>query len=126
VVSACRIIVWNIMPEASSTTPDPLQTLKAEFRHHLETFYAGLQLAPPYESVEKAIRTLTTMIHGLPIEDQTKIMADPGLRWQQFQLAFDASGLAKKHRGIIAGLVRNRSALNLPAEYDLFLNLFLA
>jgi hypothetical protein len=114
------------MPEAPPTTPDRFQALKAEFRHHLETFYAGLQLAPPYESVEKAIRTLTTMIHGLPHEEQTRIMGDPDLRWQQFRLAFDMSGLAKKHRGIIAGLARNRSALNLPAEYDHFLNLFLA
>jgi hypothetical protein len=126
VVSLCRIIVWNIMPEASPTTPDRLSALKAEFRHHLETFYAGLQLAPPYESVEKAIRTLTTMIHGLPIEEQTRIMADPSLKWQQFRLAFDTSGLVKKHRGIIAGLARNRSALDLPAEYDHFLSLFLA
>jgi hypothetical protein len=114
------------MPEAPPMTPDRLSALKAEFRHHLETFYAGLQLAPPYESVEKALRTLTTIIHGLPIEEQTRIMADPRLRWQQFRLAFDASGLAKKHRGIIAGLARNRSDLNLPAEYDQFLNLFLA
>lgn len=106
-------------------TTDRLAALKAEFRHHLETFYAGLQLAPPYESVEKAIRALTTMIHGLPIEEQTRIMANPDLRWQQFRLAFDASGLAKKHRGIIASLARNRSALNLPAEYDHFLHQFL-
>ena len=113
------------MSEASQTINDRLSALKAEFRHHLETFYAGLQLAPPYESVEKAIRTLTTMIHGLPIEEQTRILADPGLRWQQFRQAFDASGLAKKHRGIITGLARNRSAFNLPAEYDHFLNLFL-
>jgi hypothetical protein len=112
------------MPEASPATPDRLPALRAEFRHHLETFYAGLQLAPPYESVEKAIRTLTTMIHGLPLEEQTRIMADPNLRWEQFRLAFDASGLAKKHRGIIAGLARNRSAMNLPVEYDHFLNLF--
>jgi len=113
------------MPEASSKTFDRLPVLKAEFRHHLETFYAGLQLAPPYESVEKAIRTLTTMIHGLSREEQTRIMTDPDLRWQQFRLAFDASGLAKKHRGIITGLARHRSALSLPAEYDHFLNLFL-
>jgi hypothetical protein len=112
------------MPDASSTTSDRLQALKAEFRHHLETFYAGLQLAPPYESVEKAIRTLTTVIHGLPYEEQTRIMADPDLRWQQFRLAFDASGLAKKHRGIIAGLARDRSSVNLPIEYDQFLDLF--
>lgn len=115
----------NAMTEASPTSPDRFPALKAEFRHHLETFYAGLQLAPPYESVEKAIRTLTTMIHGLPLEEQTRILADPTLRWQHFRLAFNTSGLAKKHRGIIAGLARNRSALNLPAEYDAFLSLFL-
>lgn len=114
------------MREGSPTTPPDLPALNAEFRRHLETFYAGLQLAPPYESVEKAIRTLTTMIHGLSIEEQTRILADPVLRWRQFRLAFDASGLAKKHRGIIAGLARNRSALSLPAEYDQFLSLFLA
>ncbi len=114
------------MDDAFPTTPDRLAALKAEFRHHLETFYAGLQLAPPYESVEKAIRTLTTRIHGLPLEEQTRILADPGLRWQQFRSAFDGSGLAKKHRGIIVGLARHRSALNLPAEYDHFLSLFLA
>lgn len=114
------------MPEAAPTPSDPLQGLKDEFRHHLETFYAGLKLAPPYESVEKAIRVLTTTIHALPDEEQTRIMSDDALQWQQFRRAFDTSGLVKKHRGIIVGLARNRSALNLPAEYDHFLNLFLA
>ena len=112
------------MADVSSMTPHQLQALKTEFRHHLETFYAGLQLAPPYESVEKAIRTLTTMIHGLPPEEQTRILADPGLRWRQFQLAFEASGLVKKHRGIISGLAQNRSVVNLPIEYDRFLDFF--
>ncbi len=112
------------MPEAVPTTPDAFRALKEEFRGHLETFYAGLKLAPPYESVEKAVRTLTTMVHELPIEERTRIMADPILRWQQFTRAFAASGLAKKHRGIIAGLLRNRSMLALPAEYDDFLDLF--
>lgn len=114
------------MPEAAPTPSDHLQVLKGEFRRHLETFYAGLKLAPPYESVEKAIRVLTSTIHALSKEEQIRIMSDAALQWQQFRLAFDASGLAKKHRGIIAGLARNRSALNLPAEYDHFLNLFLA
>ena len=113
------------MPNAASTQPDPLQAIKDEFRRHLETFYTQLKLAPPYESVEKAIRTLTTIVHALPKEEQVRILSDPTLRWQQFRLAFDASGLAKKHRGIIAGLARHRSALNLPTEYDHFLNLFL-
>jgi hypothetical protein len=112
------------MPKAPPTQPDPIQALRNEFRRHLETFYAGLKLAPPYESVEKAIRTFTTTLHALPKEEQAKIFSDPALQWQQFRLAFDASGLAKKHRGIIAGLARNRSAMNLPVEYDHFLNLF--
>ncbi len=112
------------MPDALPTTPDEFQALKAEFRSHLEIFYAGLKLAPPYESVEKAVRTLTTMIHGLPTEERTRLIADPALRWHQFQRAFAASGLAKKHRGIITGLARNRAALALPPEYDHFLKLF--
>ena len=53
-------------------------------------------------------------------------MTDAAARWQQFRQAFASSGLSKKHRGIIAGLARNRSSLNLPAEYDQFLNLYLS
>ncbi len=111
-----------------TTTPppvsDPLQALREEFRRHLEIFYAQLKLAPPYESVEKAIRTLTSSVHALPKEEQARIASDPTLQWKQFRMAFDTSGLVKKHRGIIAGLARNRSALDLPAEYDHFLSLF--
>ncbi len=113
------------MADPTPPLSDPSQILKEEFRRHLEMFYAHLQLAPPYESVEKAIRMLTTIVHALPKEEQVRIVSDPTLRWQQFAQAFHASGLAKKHRGIIAGLARTRSALNLSAEYDHFLNLFL-
>ena len=112
------------MPNAVPTQSDPIQILKDEFRRHLETFYARLQLAPPYDSVEKAVRTLTSAVYALPKERQSTLLADPVARWEQFRVAFEASGLAKKHRGIIAGLARNRSSLDLPAEYDHFLNLF--
>ena len=108
------------------TPHDPRLALKDEFRLALETFYARLKLAPPYESVEKAIRALTTAIHALPKEEQARLLSDPAARWEQFRLAFLTSGLAKKHRGIIAGLARNRSALDLPVEYDRFLQLFTA
>lgn len=114
------------MLKAASTPSNHLQALKDEFRRHLETFYAGLNLAPPYESVEKAIRVLTTTIHALPEEEQARIRSDEALRWQQFRLAFETSGLVKKHRGIIAALARNRVAVNLPIEYDHFLSLFIA
>lgn len=114
------------MPQPTPSSSDPLQTLREEFRRHLEHFYAQLKLAPPYESVEKAIRTLTTTVHALPKAEQARIASDSALQWQQFRLAFETSGLVKKHRGIIAGLARNRSAINLPAEYDHFLSMFTA
>jgi len=102
----------------------PTQRLSEEFRRRLEIFYAGLNLAPPYESVEKAIRTLTSAVHALPREEQKQLLADVELQWQLFRQVFDQSGLAKKHRGIIVRLARNRSAINLPSDYDHFLGLF--
>jgi hypothetical protein len=112
------------MAEARPSVSDPIQVLREEFRRHLETFYARLNLAPPYESVEKAIRTLTTHVHALPRDEQVRIVADPSLQWQHFRDAFDTSGLVKKHRGIIIGLVRDRAAVKLPVEYDHFLHFF--
>ena len=114
------------MAEQIPPSSDPLPHLREAFRSRLETFYGRLKLAPPYESVEKAIRTLTTTVHALPKDEQARIAADPALQWQQFRLAFEASGLVKKHRGIIAGLARNRPALDLPPEFDHFLELFSA
>lgn len=121
-----RIIPPITMSESTTPTPDHIQSLREEFRHHLELFYAQLKLAPPYESVEKAIRSLTTSVHALPPSERARLATDPTVRWQHFRQAFESSGLSKKHRGIIAGLARNRSSLNLPAEYDQFLNLYLS
>jgi len=114
------------MLKASLSPSDPIHELREEFRTHLDTFYARLKLAPPYESVEKAIRSLTTAVQALPQPERSRIAADSALRWQLFRQAFEASGLSKKHRGIIAGLARNRVGLDLPQEYDQFLNLFKA
>jgi hypothetical protein len=108
------------------SSADPTHALREEYRRRLEMFYARLKLAPPYESVEKAIRALTTALHALPKEEQRRIASDPALQWEHFRRAFDTSGLVKKHRGIIAGLARNRPALDLPPEYDHFLSLFSA
>ena len=113
------------MSEPAPLPTDNTLALREEFRHHLETFYAQLKLAPPYESVEKAIRSLTTSVHALPPSERVRLDTDATARWQQFRQAFESSGLSKKHRGIIAGLARNRSSLNLPAEYDQFLSLYL-
>ena len=112
------------MTSKSSLSDDPLQALRAEFRGHLERFYAQLKLAPPYDSVEKALQQLTASLKAFPQAEQARIAADPVLRWQRFTEAFAASGLSKKHRGIIAGLAGNRAAIDLPAEYEQFLRLF--
>jgi len=114
------------MSKPTASPIDPTLALREEFRHHLETFYAQLKLAPPYESVEKAIRSFTTSVHALPPVERARLDTDATARWQQFRQAFESSGLSKKHRGIIAGLARNRSSLSLPAEYDQFLSLYLS
>ena len=122
---ASRIIHLATMSEPTAPQTDHTLAIREEFRHHLETFYAQLKLAPPYESVEKAIRSLTTSVHALPPLERASLATDATARWQHFRQAFESSGLSKKHRGIIAGLARNRSSLSLPAEYDQFLNLYL-
>lgn len=114
------------MSKVTPSLSDPTHELREEFRTHLDTFYTRLKLAPPYESVEKALRALTTAVHALPKPEQSRIAADSALRWEQFRRAFESSGLSKKHRGIIAGLAHNRARLDLPPEYDQFLNLFSA
>lgn len=114
------------MSKPTDIATDHTLALREEFRHHLETFYAQLKLAPPYESVEKAIRSLTTSLHSLPPLERARLTTDSAARWQHFRQAFESSGLSKKHRGIIAGLARNRSGLDLPSEYDEFLSLYLS
>jgi len=120
------MIFLATMSEPTVLPIDHTLALREEFRHHLETFYAQLKLAPPYESVEKAIRSLTTSVHSLPPPERARLATDAPARWQHFRQAFESSGLSRKHRGIIAGLARNRSSLNLPAEYDQFLSLYLS
>jgi hypothetical protein len=119
-----------VCPGAMSKPINPLTnhtlTLREEFRYHLETFYGRLKLAPPYESIENALRSLTTSVHALPPVEQERLATDATARWQYFRQAFQSSGLSKKHRGIIAGLARNRANLNLPAEYEQFLRLYLS
>jgi hypothetical protein len=104
---------------------DPVQFLRETFRRHLETFYAAVKLAPPYHSVEKAILELTKSLHALPLEERARLALDPEARWVQFRQAFLVSGLNQKHRGILAGLARQRGALGLPSEYDCLLDTFL-
>ncbi len=110
----------------SPAQPDPAQQLRDEFRSRLETFYAGLKLAPPYHSVEKAITQLTASLKAMTPEERVKLAADPAGRWAQYRKAFVDSGLHQKHRGIIAGLAKSGQTGGLPKEYDHFLQLFMS
>jgi len=113
------------MSKPTDPITDHTLALREEFRYHLETFYAQLKLAPPYESVENALRSLTTSVHALPPGERERLVTDAAARWQHFRQAFQSSGLSKKHRGIIAGLARNRANLILSTEYEQFLRLYL-
>ena len=111
-------------PMAQPASSDPVQTIREDFRHHLEVFYARLKLAPPYHSVEKAIAQLTAALHAMPPEEQMRLAADPAVRWTQYRKAFADSGLNQKHRGIIAGLAKSGQTGDLPKEYEHFLSAF--
>ena len=103
---------------------DSLQLLRDEFRHHLESFYARLKLAPPYHTVEKAVVHLTARLKSMEPAERDRIAADPGLRWAEYRRAFVESGLNQKHLGIIAGLIRSSVLTDLPREYMHFLDTF--
>ena len=76
------------MSEPTTPTIDHTLVFREEFRHHLELFYAQLKLAPPYESVEKAIRSLTTSIHPLPPSERSRLANDTTARWRPYRQAF--------------------------------------
>lgn len=113
-----------LAPMTHPAASDPIQTLREEFRHHLEIFYARLKLAPPYHSVEKAIVQLTAALKALPPEEQARLVSDQAGRWTVYRKAFAESGLNQKHRGIIAGLVKSGQTGDLPKEYEHFFQLF--
>jgi len=106
--------------------PDEIRLLQQEFRRHLECFYAGLKLAPPYESVERAITQFAATLKAMAPDERKRIGIDPDLRWTQYRTAFVEAGLHRKHRGIIAGFARSRQGLGLPAEYHRLLDTFIA
>ena len=96
-------------------SPD-VQKLVIEFRQDLESFYQRLQLAPPYHSVEKALSCLTTRLQQHTPEEQHQIASEPTSKWKLFQEAVVESGLNRKHRGIIAGILRTQNPDAIPEE----------
>lgn len=97
------------MPRMAST---PLPTVvelrsrrEADFRERLAAFYRALQITPPYHSVEKAVLMVREMLSNLSEPDLRATSADPIALGTFFTQAIKDSGLSKKHRGIITGLL---------------------
>ena len=95
-----------------------------EFRQNLEAFYAALQLAPPYDSVEKTIRRLSALFKTKTAEEQAQLLGDDSLRYRLHVQAFVDSGLHKKHRGIITGLTRTEAFDRFPESLRYLLEPF--
>ena len=93
-----------------------VQKLVAEFRQNLESFYQRLGLAPPYHSVERALSCLATRFQQHTPEEQRQITTDPTSKWKLFQEAVIESGLNRKHRGIIAGILRSQNPNTIPED----------
>jgi hypothetical protein len=103
---------------------DCIQALRDDFRHHLKGFYAHLKLAPPYDSIEKAVAHLAALLKPLPFEEREHIRADSKKQWALFSQAFVESGLHQKHRGIIVGLIKSQQTAGLQDDYHHFLDAF--
>jgi len=103
---------------------EPVQTLREEYRVHLQTFYAHLNLAPPYHSIEKAVQHLSNTLRTKPDSFLQALLKDPEKKWPLYEKIFEASGLSQKHRGIIKQLALT-SALSTSKDESLrFLRVF--
>ncbi len=91
-----------------------VKTFTTELRENLELFYQCLQLAPPYHSVEKALACLATRLQNQTTDEQHQMSHEDTMKWKIYLEAIIESGLNKKHRGIIAGLLREQDLTFLP------------
>ncbi len=96
-----------------------------EFRGHLEAFYASLRLAPPYHSIEKALTTFASGYKFKTQQEQDQVNFDETLKQHLYHEAFVESGLHKKHRGIIAGLLKGPTPPTIAKECRYLLQPFL-
>ena len=67
-------------------TPSPVKILLKDFRHDLESFYQRLQLAPPYDSVEKALTCLATLVQTKTSDEQQHIADNKITKWEQIRM----------------------------------------
>jgi hypothetical protein len=111
------------MASSSVSATEFRVSLEAVFRERIAIFYRALQLTPPYHSVEKAILALRDATSTLDLPALQALSADEASLGALFTRILRDSGLAKKHRGIIQGLLRNRQ-IELPEECRSFVNAY--
>ena len=68
-------------------TPPHVQTILTEFRHDLDAFYQRIHLAPPYDSVEKALSCLSNLIQTKTADEQQKLTENKTVQWELYQKA---------------------------------------
>lgn len=102
-----------------------VKVLLNEFRAHLEEFYKNLKIAPPYNSMEKAITSLSILVSEKPDDQQQQIAEDLEMRCKFYHQAIVNSELHKKHRGIIASLAQSQNFENFPKVQQSLLQSFL-
>ncbi len=103
---------------------DPVQQLREDYRTHLQTFYTQLNLAPPYHSIEKAVQHLANTLRTKPETFLQALMENPQEKWSLYEKIFEASGLSRKHRGIITQLALTPSLSSSNEESLRFLRVF--
>ena len=94
-------------------------SLEEAFRNRIAFFYRALHITPPYHSVEKATLTLREALAPLALPALEALAADEASMRALFTQIVRESGLAKKHRGIIKGLLQEGSD-RLPPECQSF------
>ena len=108
---------------SSAVAADIRSRLESDFRHRVMLFYRSLQITPPYHSVEKAVQAIHDALAGLQEPALRATAADPNALGIFFTQAIVDSGLAKKHRGIITGLLQQNPD-RLPLECRPFADAF--
>ena len=103
---------------------DSIHTLREDYRVHLQKFYATLNLAPPYHSIERAIQHLSNTLRTKPETFLQTLLEDSQQKWSLYERIFQASGLDRKHRGIIRQLALKPPISPASEESLQFLRIF--
>ncbi|RMH31320.1 MAG: hypothetical protein D6690_16705 [Nitrospirae bacterium] len=106
------------------SSSDILAHLAQDFRTQLNQFYSWMNLAPPYNSIELAVKALMTELNSKSVDEQKMIASIPEKRWVLYHQAFLAGGLDRKHRGILTIKAKACTPSTGTPDYRTFLKAF--